>query len=292
MVCPAGYPTLPGPPSSGVGEDMEQGWIKLHRKARHSQVFKNPYLWQIWSWCLMEATHTELWIPVKTGRGITEVHLLPGQFIFGRGSAAEKLEMNPSSLWKRMLKLKELGNLKIESNSKYSVITLANWGLYQDGPEKVTGKEQRKMEKSDSESGSENSRQGQGLRGIGDSESGSEKSKKVTQTRSKVSKDTCRQQANPDVKTFIKEWSENWFQRFNKPYTVNWGKEGRLVKDMLKIHNLQELRELRKEFFQSQDSFIKKSDYSLGIFKYKLNKLITTRKGDEPMRDYIGQPLE
>jgi hypothetical protein len=229
----------------------------------------------------MEATRTEVWIPVKTGRGITEVHLLPGQFIFGRESAAEELEMNPSTLWKRMLKLKDLGNLEIESNSKYSVITLTNWGLYQGDLEKVTAKEQRNDVKSDSESGSKNSIRDNGLRELGDSESGSERAKKVTQTRSnKVSKDTCRQKADPDVRTFILEWGEIWSKKFGRPYTPTWAKEGKLVKEMLKIHSLQKLRELRKEFFQSQDSFIQNSDYSIGVFKTQLNKLIANKKLD------------
>jgi len=243
-------PVLPGSPSFLLHRErlMESGWIKLHRKAKLSQVFKNAHLWQIWSWCLLEATHTEVWIPVKTGRGITEVHLLPGQFIFGRESAAKELRMKPSTLWKRMLKLKNIENLNIESSSKYSIITLANWGLYQDPPEKVTAKVTAREQPSNTNKNDKN----------------------------KVSKDTCRSKktTDPNVRSFILEWNESFSKKFNQTYMPNWAKEGKLTKDMLRVHGIDKLRELRKAFFSSQDSFIKNSDYSIGAFKANLNRII------------------
>ncbi len=98
---------------------------------------------------------------------------------------------------------------------------------------------------------------------------------------------SARKKADPDVKTFILEWEETWSKKFGNPYTVNWGKEGKLVKEMLKVHSIQELRKLRDDFFKSQDSFIQGSDYSIGVFKIQLNKLIAIRKLDpvEQARD-------
>ena len=91
---------------------------------------------------------------------------------------------------------------------------------------------------------------------------------------------SAKKDADPDVKTFILEWIEIWSQKFGKPYTPNWGKDGKLIKEMLKIHSIQELRELRQEFFRSDDTFVKASDYSIGIFKTQINKLIAARKMD------------
>jgi len=91
---------------------------------------------------------------------------------------------------------------------------------------------------------------------------------------------SAKKKTDPDVKTFILEWIEIWSQKFRRPYAPNWGKEGKLVKEMLKIHPLQELRKLKEEFFRSRDSFIESSDYSIGIFKTQLNKLIAARKLD------------
>ena len=52
------------------------------------------------------------------------------------------------------------------------------------------------------------------------------------------------------------------------------------MKEMLSVHSFQELKKLREEFFRSQDSFIEGSDYSIGIFKTKINKLVGARKFD------------
>jgi len=83
----------------------------------------------------MKASHKKRWVSVKVGRAETEVEILPGQFIFGRASASKKLNMNQNTIWKRMQKLKNMRNLTIESNSKYSVISIVNWDTYQ-GSEK------------------------------------------------------------------------------------------------------------------------------------------------------------
>ena len=109
---------------------MNRGYIKLYRKTLESRAFQSEGLLKVWIWCLLKATHKEVWVPIKIGRGLTEVHLLPGQFIFGRESAAKKLKMKPSTVWKRIVKLKKLGNLNIQSNRQYSIITIVNWDTY------------------------------------------------------------------------------------------------------------------------------------------------------------------
>ena len=125
---------------------MNQGYIKLYRKSLESRVFQNEGFWKIWTWCLLKANHKEKWVKIKTGKGFTEVKVLPGQFIFGRKSAAKELRMKLSTVWKRIKKLENMQNLNIESNTQYSIITLANWGFYQStekkGASEGTAKEQ------------------------------------------------------------------------------------------------------------------------------------------------------
>ncbi len=110
---------------------MERGYIKLWRKSMDSRIYANKELWQLWTGCLMNANHSKKWVSMTTGRGHTEVEVLPGQFVFGRHTWAKKLNVKPSTLWKRMLKLKTLGFLNIQSNNSYSVITIVNWETYQ-----------------------------------------------------------------------------------------------------------------------------------------------------------------
>ena len=125
---------------------MNEGYIKVHRKTINSQVFQSEGLFKVWMWCLLKANHKGQWVPIKTGRSTTEVWVGPGQFIFGRKSAAKELRMKPSTVWKRIIKLKNMQNLNIESNTHYSVITVISWAFYQGnekkGTSKVTGKEQ------------------------------------------------------------------------------------------------------------------------------------------------------
>jgi len=129
---------------------MQNGYVNLWRKSIKSRVFKNTELWKVWTWCLMKANHQQKWVSFKTGRSEIEIEVLSGQFIFGRKSAQKDLDMPESSIWKRMLKLKNLQNLNIESNSQYSLITILNWDTYQTqkikgdgkGDRQVTGKEQ------------------------------------------------------------------------------------------------------------------------------------------------------
>lgn len=118
---------------------MERGYVKLWRKSMDNRIFSNPDLWKVWTWCLMKANHKNNWMSIKTGRGFTEIKVEKGQFIFGRNTAAKELDMKPSTIWKRMLKLETVGNLNIQSNKVCSIITICNWESYQ---EKVTDKEQ------------------------------------------------------------------------------------------------------------------------------------------------------
>jgi len=68
---------------------------------------------------------------MRTGRGTIEVHLEPGQFIFGRKSAAKELGIPESSVRNRMKKLKNMQNVDIKEDSQYSIISVINWGSYQ-----------------------------------------------------------------------------------------------------------------------------------------------------------------
>ena len=111
---------------------MNQGYIKVYRRMIRSRVFQNEGLFKVWMWCLLKASYKGQWVTLKTGRGFIEVYLEPGQFVFGRQTAAKELKMKPSTVWKRIKKLENMRNLNIESNSQYSLITIINWSTYQE----------------------------------------------------------------------------------------------------------------------------------------------------------------
>ena len=114
-----------------MSEIVNGNFIKLNRSLKNSRVFKNPDLLKVWIWCLMKARWKEEWRPMTVGRGKTEVHLMPGQFIFGRLVASQELDMEPSSVRNRMEKLKKIGNVDIQPDSHFSIVTILNWDIYQ-----------------------------------------------------------------------------------------------------------------------------------------------------------------
>ena len=63
--------------------------------------------------------------------GLQEETLLPGQFIFGRKKAAQELMYSENKTYRLINKLKNMQNIDIKSNNKYSIITIVNWELYQ-----------------------------------------------------------------------------------------------------------------------------------------------------------------
>jgi len=130
---------------------MNRGYVCLWRKIQDSPVFQNEGLLKVFVWCLIRANHKEIWVKVRTGRGFTEVKLQAGDFIFGRHSAAKELRMPAGTVWKRMLKLEKLNILNIEKDTHFSIVTIINWPIYQEGYKKEdserdrqgTGKEHR-----------------------------------------------------------------------------------------------------------------------------------------------------
>jgi hypothetical protein len=121
------------------------GSIKLHRCLLDSQVFAHQVALKIWIWCLCKATWKERYTPFKTNGGEKIIKLMPGQFIFGRFKAEEELGIDGSTIYKWLQKFTspEFEMIEINSNNKYSIITICKWKDYQiDEKRKVTAKEQ------------------------------------------------------------------------------------------------------------------------------------------------------
>lgn len=106
---------------------MNNGWIKMHRKLIESSVFENPKLLKTWIWCLCKASHTKH--EVIVGKQI--VLLKEGQFVFGRLKAAEALNMNDRTVYDYMKMLQNLKMISINSNNKFSIVTVEKWDFYQ-----------------------------------------------------------------------------------------------------------------------------------------------------------------
>lgn len=108
---------------------MDRGYFKMWRMwfDDDSPIWPNESLVMLMVWLCKKATHKKRYVSFKTGKGNIEVLLEPGQLIFGRHTAAKQLKIKPSTIWKRITKLKTLGFCDIESNRQYSIITINNY---------------------------------------------------------------------------------------------------------------------------------------------------------------------
>lgn len=123
-----------------------QGFITLHRKLLDNPIATNDGLFRLFVVLIMMASYEDKQV---TWNG-KEITLKRGQFIAGRFSLAEKLGLNPNTLYKRLQTLRRMGLIATMSNNRFTLITIVKYSQYQDvsasgnntGNNKVTTKEQ------------------------------------------------------------------------------------------------------------------------------------------------------
>lgn len=115
---------------------MSGDWIKVHRQLMDSAVWSDEWLVKLWIWCLLKANYRD---GIYRGEVVKR-----GQFVTGRITGADELSVSPSKWYRGMMRLSQLGNIKIEANSVWTRITVCNYTSYQDttGNER-TANEQR-----------------------------------------------------------------------------------------------------------------------------------------------------
>lgn len=113
-----------------------EGWVRLHRKLLSSSVFENEKLLKVFIWCLLKASHKERDQVV----GLNTIELTPGQFVTGRKKAASELGLKESTTDNYLKALEKLNIISMKMNSKYRVVTIENWELYQSKDEDVDSK--------------------------------------------------------------------------------------------------------------------------------------------------------
>jgi hypothetical protein len=106
-------------------------FIKIDRDILNSYCFSNPNHLKIWIWILLKANFKKNYVSVNTGKGTTTIEVNRGQFIFGRLKAEEELDIHNSLIYRAMKKFEELGQIKVESNNQYSLVTICKYDSYQ-----------------------------------------------------------------------------------------------------------------------------------------------------------------
>ena len=99
-------------------------WIKIHRSLMTSDVWPDPWLFQLWVWCLMRANYCDQkWLGKVVCRG---------QFVTGQASAAVELNVSPATWYRGMKKLESFGYITLEANSRFTIVTVCKYNTYQD----------------------------------------------------------------------------------------------------------------------------------------------------------------
>jgi DNA-binding transcriptional regulator YhcF (GntR family) len=106
---------------------MDNGWIKLHRKLLDNPIHLKPTWFSVWVHLLLLANHEDkefIW----NGKKQT---ITTGQFLTGRKELAKKCGVSPS-LIERVLNYLEIEQqIRQQKTTKYRVITILNWNVYQ-----------------------------------------------------------------------------------------------------------------------------------------------------------------
>ena len=107
---------------------MHRGYIKLWRKTLDGGLIKNYKVFIFWVWCLLKTNHKK---DFKQTAGYQEIFLQPGEFVFGLKSASDETGLTIQNIRTCLTFLKKSKNLTIKTTNKFSIISIINWGTYQ-----------------------------------------------------------------------------------------------------------------------------------------------------------------
>ena len=99
--------------------DTKTGYVKIYRKSIDSDVFKNPYAWQLFSYCIMMARFK------KTKKFDI------GEFETTQDEIAEALNVSRPSVNKFLKILKVSDYIDYEIVGKKTIIRVNNFSKYQ-----------------------------------------------------------------------------------------------------------------------------------------------------------------
>jgi hypothetical protein len=102
--------------------------------------------------------------------------------------------------------------------------------------------------------------------------------KKEVEVRIKNKDIVGKKTADPRVKQFFGYYGEQFQNHFDAPPRINWGKDGKLIKDLLAVYELEQLEGYLDAFFLSDDIWIQDKGYTLGIFASQINKFIVGKQ--------------
>lgn len=107
---------------------MQRGYVKIYRKIQDSGLLQNGPALQLFLYLLTGATHK----PCRKIVSGVVAELQAGQVVFGRIRAAKDLKLTERGVRTALKLLENIEIVTTKATSKFSVVTIINWHLYQD----------------------------------------------------------------------------------------------------------------------------------------------------------------
>ena len=176
-----------------------------------------------------------------------EVLIKRGQCVTGRKSLAKQCNIGEQSVRTALTLLKSTNFLTIEPTSRFSIITICNYEYYQN-PKNYTNQ-------------------------VFNQEDNQPPTKSQPSPNQVLTTNNELNNVNNNTLLVRDYFYASYKQVFKKDYVANFGKDGKIFKDLLVVIPLVEIKSLIDKFFASEDKFIKKSGYTTNIFTSQINKL-------------------
>lgn len=105
------------------------GWVKLHRQVLDSSLWQNPNAFMVFTYLLLRAAHA----PKKFPFNGKDLDLQAGELISSHDSIRIGMAgaLSIKQIRTALNYLKETSRVAVKSTTKFSVITITNWDLYQ-----------------------------------------------------------------------------------------------------------------------------------------------------------------
>lgn len=104
-----------------------RGYVLIWKQILETSFFKDSYAVHLAIYLTLKANHADN----KTVFNGEEIIIKRGQVLTGRHKLAKDLGITPSTVWRKCELLRKVGFLDIETNNRFSIITLTKYDTYQ-----------------------------------------------------------------------------------------------------------------------------------------------------------------
>lgn len=252
---------------------QNKGWVRLWREQfSHPISERKPWCdGYAWSYLYSQANFKpgianfrNQYVPVERGQFVTSVLKLSKIFGWTRKRTKAfliSLQKQEMIDWKSGTNLDQKGTLLgyNRRDNRFSIITIRNYERFQSIEEA-----------------------GGTTKGTTKGTTGEQQEHTIKECKEckEVKNKTLSVKKMPDarVKEFFDYWGKAFLQETGQPYVFSFGKEGKLVKDLLKVHPLELLEESVNAFFRDERCLHR--GLTIGIFFQEINRLISSKAMD------------